>query len=214
LHLDDQRTRLDRVRRPRRHQDRVARLKLDRVECVEHRVGILVAHPSRERRSAHVVAEAQAHRGGRALRADDDPSLRLPVRRAQLLAREGVVRMHVHRQPLSGVEQLDEQPRLAAAASGVVGPKEADRVRRHRVPEQLTVRQAAQPELLLAEDRRGRADPLLGFPLRRMVHPAQRGDRGPAAVEAGDAVRRQNHGPQGATSPEPRITSSRSIVLR
>ena len=56
---------------------------------------------------------------------DDDPGLGLAVRQAEPLAREGIVRMHVHGQPLAGVEQLDEQLRVGASPGGVIGPEEA-----------------------------------------------------------------------------------------
>ena len=64
-----------------------------------------------------VVAEPDVHRGAGVRGADDDPGLGLPERGAEVLGREGAVRVDVDRQPLAGVEQLHEQRRVGAEAA-------------------------------------------------------------------------------------------------
>ena len=148
-------------------------------------------------RDARVVARGR----------DDDPRLGLAVWRAQRVAGEGVVRVDVDGQALAGVEQLDEQPRIGAEPRGVLGAEERDGVRGRRVAQQAAVGQAAEAELVVAEDRRRRADPVLGHALAGRRGPAQGGDRGPAEVEARDAVRGQEDGPHGGPSLPPSSTS-------
>ena len=47
--------------------------------------------------------------------------------------------MHVHGQPLAGVEQLDQQARVGASLGGVIGSEEAQRVGCHGVANQPPV---------------------------------------------------------------------------
>ena len=128
LELDDEHAVADRVRRARGHEDRVARLHGQRVERAEHRVVVLLADPALERLGRDVLAEAGRDARVGLRRGDDDPRLGLAVPGAQRAAGEGVVRVDVDGQPLAGVEQLDEQRRVGAAAGRVVRAEERDRV--------------------------------------------------------------------------------------
>ena len=75
---------------------------------------------------------------------------------------EAPVRMAVDGQALARVEQLDEQPGVGPEALDVRRAEEALGVGGERLLQRPPVGQPAQPRLPFAEERRGRADPVLG----------------------------------------------------
>jgi putative acetyltransferase len=115
---------------------------------------------------------------------EDVPGLGLAVRGTEVPGGERVVGVRVHRQPLPGVEELHEQPGVGTPARHVLRTQPGHRLGRHGVAQQATIRQPGEAELALAEDRRGRRDPVLGFALASRGLAAQRRDASAAAVEA------------------------------
>ena len=106
---------------------------------------------------------------------------------------------------------------LGAEARGMGGAEPPLRVGGERVADERAVRQAAEAALGLAEERRRRADPLLGRVVAADVDAAQLGDRRAAAVEVADRVGRELGGGGGhgaGSSPEPRATTAQSMVRR
>ena len=65
----------------------------------------------------------------------------MQVRRA-----ERVIRMRVHREALTGIEQLDQQHRRGAERRDVLGTQPGQRGRRDGVGEQSSIAKAAGPE--------------------------------------------------------------------
>ncbi len=165
---------------------------------------------------AIVLAPADGHLRAVARR-EDDPGLGLAEVQSEVLVRERVVGMVVHRQALAGVQQLDQQRGARAEARGVLGPEPSLGIGGERVADEAAVGHAAEPALALAEERGRRADPLLGRVVAADVDPAQLGDRRAAAVEVADRVGRQLDGGRchgAGSSPDPRATTVHSIVRR
>jgi hypothetical protein len=138
----------------------------------------------------HRAGEPEAHHRTR-IGLDDHPCLGLAVREPEVLAGERTRRVHVHRQPLAGVEQLDEDLHVVAAvAPDVVATEPGDRVGDDALTQQRAVREPGQPLRRLAETRRRAGEPLLG-PHRATGAAAQRADPVAAAVEVVELVGRQ-----------------------
>ena len=134
-----------------------------------------------------------------------------------MLAGERAVGVVMDGQALAGVEQLDQQRGIGAEARDVAGAQPRLGIGGQRVADERSVGQAAEPALALAEERRRRADPLLGRVVAADVDAAQLGDRRAAAVEVADRVGREldrddAHG--AGSSPEPRATTAQSMVRR
>src|SRR3954454_7771532 len=81
--------------------------------------------------------------------------------------------------------------------------EEGHRVGRRGVAQQAAVGQAAEPELVVAEDGGRRADPVLGHALAGRLGSAQRSDGGAAEVEPWDPVGGQDDRPHGGPSLPP-----------
>ena len=131
----------ERVRHAGRHVDRVADGDVVAVHRREHRLAVLPRHPVAQRLERDVVAEPEPRRGAR-LGVDDHPALGLAVRRAEVLSRERARGMEVDRQPLAGVEQLDQHARRSAGRRRERRAQPALRVLGDRVAQQPSVGQA------------------------------------------------------------------------
>ena len=115
---------------------------------------------------------------------EDVPGLGLAERPMQVGGAERVIGVGVHGQPLAGIEQLDQQHRRGAVRGDVVRAEPSQRIGGDRVGEQSAVAQAAEPEPLLAGERGGRSDPVLGAEVRTLRGAAEAVDLRAAAVEA------------------------------
>ncbi len=114
-------------------------------------------------------------------RGDDDPRLRLSVIGAEVQAGELAVRVRVDREPLDGIEQLDEQVRCAPVRAPLTD----------RVAEKRAVVEPRQARLRFVASGVGGgddgADPVLGTFAVALRLVAQTVDQRAAAVEAVDA---------------------------
>ena len=114
-----------------------------------------------------------------------------------MAAGELAVRVQVDGEPLAGVEQLDQEPRIGPEAGGVLGTQVGLGIGPDRVAQEAAVREAREPILVLAEERGRRADPVLGPPVAWHGVAAKGGDRRPALVEAGRLVGSEQDRPHG-----------------
>jgi hypothetical protein len=176
---------------------------LDAVHGVEHRVRILCVHPAAELVGLDVAREAEPDHGA-GIGVHHDPSLRLSVPRAEVSPRGFARGVSVDGQALSGVEELDEQARLAALCEP--GAEPGRRVFRDGVGEQRAVGEArhAGPRIRTGREqewrkRRQRADPVLGAGCARLAAEAvdlrSAGviDRNRVGAESMGAVWRRGH---------------------
>jgi hypothetical protein len=85
------------------------------------------------------------------------------VRAAEVLPREGAMRMRVDGQPLSRVEELDEEHRVDAEARHVLRAEPRGRLVRYGVAKETTVREDGQPRPVFTGDRRRGGHPVLGL---------------------------------------------------
>ncbi|HMD25589.1 MAG TPA: hypothetical protein VKH61_15950, partial [Streptosporangiaceae bacterium] len=145
----------DRVHGSRRAQHVVTGRHRHPVGLGQHGLDVLAARPPGQFVRADVPAEPEVH-GGIRLRLQHDPAFGLAVRPAQVLRREAPVGMHVDRQPLPRVKQLDQQPGIAAVPRYMLGTEPRHRVRGHRLGQQRPVRQPRHPVGLAAEPGRDR----------------------------------------------------------
>lgn len=113
-----------------------------------------------------------------------------------MAARERPIGMDVDDQPLSGIEQLDQQVEVRAARRDVVRPEPAERVLLDRVAQQLSVGQPGQTLLGLAEPGGRRRHPVLGLISVAGRDAAQGLDAFAAAIEVREPVRRQHDRPE------------------
>jgi hypothetical protein len=128
LHLDQQDAGADRVRHPGRAEHGVTGAHLDPVGGGQHLAHVLPGHPAGQLRRLDIAGEAEVHNRVR-LGRDDHPGFGLPVRGRQVTGGEAPVGVHVQRQPLARVEQLDQHPGLGAPA----GPEPPRRVGHDRL---------------------------------------------------------------------------------
>ncbi len=85
--------------------------------------------------------------------------LAVEVAEGELVAR---VLVEVDEEPLTGVEQLDQEGGVGAEACHVVGPQVAEGIGEHGVTQDRAVRQPAEPCAAAAEDLGGGTDEVLG----------------------------------------------------
>ena len=192
----------------------VARSDDQLVERVEHRRGVLRAHPLAHLAQLDVALERGVHRGA-ALGLDDDPGLGLAVAEAEVVAGERAAGVEVDGEALAGVEQLDQQGGVGAEARDVLRAEVGLGVGLDGVAHERAVLEPAETALFGAERRVGGAEPLLGHVVGVEVEAAQRGDPGAAGVEVAQHVGRQALRPHGGgISPDPRTTSSVGTITR
>ena len=192
------------------HEDDVARRDAELIQRSEQGLDVLAFDPSGKPVTGELLAEAEPDARPLAPSLDDRPRFGLAVGRAETLCRERAVRMAVDGQPLSGVEQLHEQPGF--------GPPRAEEPRRvggDRVADQDAVLEPRESDIAVTEDGVRRADPVLRRVLVARRRAAEARDRVAAAIEAVQLVRRQPQRFHAAISPEPRGTSvvGRTICL-
>ena len=92
--------------------------------------------------------------------------------------------VNVHRQPLAGVEQLDEQSRIGTELGEMLRSEKSRGLGTHEIAQQSAVRQAAHSLVLAVERRAGGADPVLRRVIVTRLEPAECGDRRTTAIEA------------------------------
>ena len=116
--------------------------------------------------------------------------------------------MGMNREPLGGVEQLDEKTRRGAEAGDVFLPEPRAGIGLHHIAEEATVRESREPLLLLVTTgisrRRHGADPVLGEPPVLLGLPAQPSEERSPSIEAVDAGRQQALGAHRRKYREPR----------
>jgi len=127
LNLDQQDAGPDRVRHPGRAEHRVTGPDRDPVGRREHLVAALAGHPGGQLGGLDVAWRTQMHVRVR-LGRDDHPGFGLTVRRGQMIRREPAVRVHVQRQALPGVEQLDQHRRIVAVRRDVRAAEPPERL--------------------------------------------------------------------------------------
>ena len=113
LGLQHEHARADGVHGAGRHQDPVAAVHLDAVHPLEHPVAVLGVPARGQLVGVDVLASSPGSTAASRVGVEHEPGLGLAVRAAQVAAGELAVRVHVHRQPLAGVEQLDQHPGVA-----------------------------------------------------------------------------------------------------
>ena len=106
-----------------------------------------------------------------------------------MAARELTARMAVDGQPLTRVQQLDEQGGIWTVTFGVRRAEERLGVGGDRIAQNASVGERAQTLPLVAENRGRRANPILGRVLVTRPGPAEAGDCRSATVETVRLIR-------------------------
>ena len=119
LQLGDEHACAESVRKAGGHVDGVADAHANPVQRAEQRIRVLVSDQPKIVLLRDRLAQADPDLRRLTPGPDDDPRLRLPERRSEHLLRERAIGMCVHRQPLRGVEELDQKPRRRAVARNV-----------------------------------------------------------------------------------------------
>lgn len=135
LEFQDEEVLPDRMRRAGRDEDGVSGTNRDGSKQVEQGVGILPLHELGPLVVGDGSPGADEHGTARRLALQDDPSLGLAVGAIEMSTREAPSRMNMNRQPLSRVEEFDQDGGGWAMSGHVVGPQPADGVGLDLVPQ-------------------------------------------------------------------------------
>ena len=124
----------------------------------QHRLSILRLHQFREPVSADLLAPPDPHRGV-VVGFQDVPRLGLAVGAAEVLRGVFPGGMHVHGQPLAGIQELHEH--TGVARFSVIAAEPTAGVGANRITQQRAVGQPGGPEIRLTEAGDRRSHPLL-----------------------------------------------------
>ncbi len=112
------------------------------------------------------------------------PGLGLAVRPAEVRLRESPVRVRVHREPLSRIQQLDQQHRVRTEPGDVRRAQPAHRIRDNRVAQPNAIREHGQADRGISRQSRRRPDPILRHPVAGGRKAPELGNPRTAPVEA------------------------------